>query len=584
MRQRFFLYVLTCILILVGCDSSEPEEAPPPLVDETVVASIIITTNQRKVIGTGVGIQLVAEARDASRTPLKDVAFTWTSTDESVATIDTTGIVTTTGIGKVRIEAETDGVVGSIELEALPAGVHQLTISTPYQVLPGNGYTVQLTLSAQDALGQPISEPDLKWSSSQPDVIDVDDTGQITTGTFGEARVFVESGDAETLINLEVVTTTGSGIPELDLELLSIFKQNTSSGVLVAPPGMSAALVVEDRLVMARGYGLASTGSVLSPILHQPVQPNSLFRIASISKPVTAVSILKLIEQGRLSLEDSLLSVVPNLIPPGGLADEQARGIRMWTLLEHKGGWDRSISLNPFYRLNAIAQEMGVAPPPSHEVVAHWLLGQAFDFAPGSRYSYNGMNYFMLGQVIEAVTGQPYESFVQQEILAPAGITSMQVGKTLIEDRVEGEVEYHYGGLGPSIFNDVSGSLPGQYGGGFDMELLSASGGWIASVIDLARFGRAFHRKQILMDDLLHEYMLTDNSGNGVYGAGWILDGRNYLHTGGLEGTNSLLYVFQDGTILALLFNGNSSINLRRWLEPITARNDWPAIDLFDQY
>ena len=321
-----------------------------------------------------------------------------------------------------------------------------------------------------------------------------------------------------------------------------------------------------------------------SGALLDPVQPNSLFRIASVSKPFTAVSVLKLVEQDRLSLEDSLLSIVPSLIPSTGLADEEAREIKMWSLLEHKGGWDRSVGPNPLYHLPVIAQEMGVASPPSHEAVAQWLFGQELDFSPGSRYTYNNMNYFMLGQVIEAVTGQPYDAFVQQEILAPIGITSMQIGGTLQEDRVEGEVEYFYGGLGASVFDDAPGTLPSQYGGGFDMNLMNASGGWIASSIDLVRFALAVDSRSVITDSQLHDYMFLDNSGSGVYGAGWILDNRNYLHTGALEGSSSLLYVFDNGTVLALLFNGNSDVNFRRWLEPIIETTDWPDIDLFDQY
>ena len=83
----------------------------------------------------------------------------------------------------------------------------------------------------------------------------------------------------------------------------------------MAPPGMSVALAVEGRLVMARGYGKASEGTDATGALLDPVQPNSLFRIASVTKPFTAVSVLKLVEQDRLSLEDSLLSIVPSLIP-----------------------------------------------------------------------------------------------------------------------------------------------------------------------------------------------------------------------------------------------------------------------------
>lgn len=583
---RLLLMVSVCGLLLFSCDSSNPDEEPPPPdgENENVVQSVVVSADKQRVIGTGIDIQLTAIALNAQGDAVPGVEFVWTSANPEVATVEEGGEVVTTGLGKVRIQAETAGISGSIEIEALPAGIQQLSLSTPYQVLPHDGFAVQLDLTALDALGDPVADPQVSWSSSNANVISVDNTGQITTINPGSAIIFVESDNTETLLHFDVVTTTGTGILELDLAFLTIFKGINSADLLIAPPGMSVALAVDGRLVMARGYGMASSGTDASGALLDPVQPNSLFRIASVSKPFTAVSVLKLVEQDRLSLEDSLLSIIPSLIPSAGLADEEAREIKIWGLLEHKGGWDRSVGPNPLYHLPVIAQEMGVASPPSHESVAQWLFGQELDFRPGSRYTYNNMNYFMLGQVIEAVTGQPYDAFVKQEVLAPIGITTMHIGGTMLEDRAEGEVEYFYGGLGASVFDGVPGTLPTQYGGGFDMNLMNASGGWIASAIDLVRFGLAVDSRSVITDSQLHDYMFSDNSGSGVYGAGWILDNRNYLHTGALEGSSSLLYVFDNGTVLALLFNGNTDVSFRRWLEPIIETTDWPDIDLFGQY
>ena len=92
-------------------------------------------------------------------------------------------------------------------------------------------------------------------------MISVDNAGQITTNNEGAAIIFVESDNAEALLPFEVVTTTGTGIPEIDLEFLTLFKGINSTDLLMAPPGMSVALAVEGRLVMARGYGMASRGT-----------------------------------------------------------------------------------------------------------------------------------------------------------------------------------------------------------------------------------------------------------------------------------------------------------------------------------
>ena len=571
-------------VLLLACDATSPDESPDPEPEDNTVASIIITADQQRVIGIGVTIQLSAVARNAQGMAVPEQEFVWTSANESIATVNASGEVNTTGIGKVQIQAETAGIVGSIDIDALPGGAQQLMLEVPFSVLPAEGFTLQLPLTALNALGEPLSDPVVSWSSSNSQVVSINQDGIVTTLDQGSADIFVESDNAEAQVRLDVLRTTGDEIVEIDLPFLTTFLGIGSTEENIGPLGMSVAVVVEGRLVMARGYGIASEQNQVSGVFTELVEPNSVFRIADVSKPLTAVSVLKLVEQDRLSLEDTLLSVVPDLIPATGLADERAREIKMWNLLEHKGGWDRAISVNPLYNLQTVSQEMGGPLPPSHETVGQWLFRQPLDFEPGSRFSFNDMNYFLLGQVIEAVSGQSYASFVQQEILAPIGISSMQIGETLEVDRVEGEVMYYHGDLGPSVFDDIPDDLPVQYGGSFHVPLLGASGGWIGSAIDLARFGLAVHRRSVILDNTLFDYMVSDNSGNGVYGAGWILDGRNYLHTGLIDGSSSLLYIFEDGTVLALLFNGNSDVNFRRWLDPVIDHDEWPAVDLFGQY
>ena len=581
---RLLLYLFIGGTLLYGCDSSDPMDEPDPEPVDNTVTSIVITADQQRVIGIDASIQLTAEARNAQGGAVPNQEFVWTSANQAIATVNATGQVVTTGIGKVRIEAETAGITGAIEIDALPDGAQQLMVTTPYPVLPHGGFTLQLELTALDALGEPILNPAVSWSSSNSQSVSVNESGQVSTGDPGGAFVFVESDNAEAQLRLDVIHATGDGISDIDLPYLTTFLGIDSTEDNAGPMGMSVALIAEGRLVMARGYGTARGQNPMDGPSFERVQPNSIFRIADVSKPITAVSVLNLVGQGELSLEDSLLSVVPSLLPSAGLGDERARGIRMWNLLEHKGGWDRNVSINPLYNLQTVVEDVGGALPPSHETVGQWLLTQPLDFEPGTEFAFNDMNYFLLGQVIEEVSGLPYESFVQQEILEPIGITSMQIGKTLEVDRLEGEVEYYHGGLGPSVFNDLPGDLPVQYGGSFHVPLLGSTSGWVGSAIDLARFGLSVHRRLVVSDDVLFDYMVSDNSGNGVYGAGWILDGRNYLHTGLIDGSSSILYVFEDGTVLAILLNGNSDANFRRWLDPIIPIEEWPAVDLFGQY
>jgi CubicO group peptidase (beta-lactamase class C family) len=126
--------------------------------------------------------------------------------------------------------------------------------------------------------------------------------------------------------------------------------------------------------------------------------------------------------------------------------------------------------------------------------VIRYMLGQPFDFEPGDRYAYSNFGYCLLGRVIEAVTGQPYEKAVRQRILAPIGITRMRLGATLESGRAEGEVRYYTAdkGLAANVFPGDPTRVAWPYGG-FYLEAMDAHGGWIGSALDLARFMAALY-------------------------------------------------------------------------------------------
>ena len=192
-------------------------------------------------------------------------------------------------------------------------------------------------------------------------------------------------------------------------------------------PGGALAVVKDRRLVYARGYGWADREKMI------PVQPASLFRIASVSKPITAVAVLKLIEEGRLSLDTRalpLLGLTP-LIASFRDPEPRLRQITIRHLLQHTGGWDRDKSFDPMFRPEQIAQAAHSPSPATAEQIIRYMLSMPLAFDPGTRHAYSNFGYCVLGRVIEKVTGGPYEKFVREKILAPAGITDMRIGATL---------------------------------------------------------------------------------------------------------------------------------------------------------
>src|SRR5262249_5583296 len=143
-------------------------------------------------------------------------------------------------------------------------------------------------------------------------------------------------------------------------------------------PGGALAVVKDRRLVYARGYGWADRDKKI------PVRPESLFRIASVSKPITAVAVLKLVEERKLALEDRAFDIVrlPPVLEGTTTPDPRLARITIAQLLHHTGGWDRDKSFDPMFRPRLIAEKVGVSPPANAQAVIRYMLGQPLDFDP----------------------------------------------------------------------------------------------------------------------------------------------------------------------------------------------------------
>ena len=279
--------------------------------------------------------------------------------------------------------------------------------------------------------------------------------------------------------------TTGQPVPELAAV-------DAVMGDLMARwqlPGGQVALAKDGRLVLDRGYGLADVER------GEPVQPTSLFRIASVSKAITAVAILTLVDAGTLALDDTVFPMLAFAPPPHATTDPRLATITVQDLLVHAGGWDSAQSFDPqglpFSR--TAAAMVGLDDPAEAATIVRFMLGEPLDFDPGTRQAYSNFGFNVLGRVIEHVSGQPYEAYVREHVLAPAGITGMRLGRTRLADRAPGEVRYYAPpGQAPgwSVFWG-EGYAPFAYGGSTYLEALDAHGGWIASAADLVRFATA---------------------------------------------------------------------------------------------
>lgn len=367
-------------------------------------------------------------------------------------------------------------------------------------------------------------------------------------------------------------------------------------------PAAGAALAVgrQGKLVYARGFGYADTDKGL------PVQPRSRFRIASISKPITAAAILRLIAMGKLKLDSHAFDLLDLEPSAGKESDPRLKKITIRQLLQHTAGWDQYQSFDPMFRPLAIAKELGTKAPPQAEQVVRYMLGQKLEFEPGSRFVYSNFGYCVLGRVIEKVSGKPYETFVKEQVLAPLGIRDMEIGKTL--ETAKDEVHYYdeNDGTGRPVVGPRGKKVPTPYGTWY-LEAMDAHGGWIASAPDLVRFASALERGELarlLGPAGVKAFAMPPPGPLGLnakgktkksyYGLGWQVtyDGAgqpNLWHTGSLDGTSTILVHRPDGLSWAVLFNQGADANGNNLAGEIDAQvheaaarvQRWPERDLF---
>jgi N-acyl-D-amino-acid deacylase len=371
-------------------------------------------------------------------------------------------------------------------------------------------------------------------------------------------------------------------------------------------PGAALAVTRGGKLAYARGFGYADVEK------KEAVAPAAPFRIASVSKPLTAVAVLRLIEKGRLKLDDRVLdhlTLAPHL-GPGAKPDPRWKKITIRQLLQHTGGWDRDKSYDPIGIPWDIARSLGIKPPVKPEHVVRYMMGQPLDFEPGERYAYSNLGYLLLGRLIETVSGRPYETYVREQVLAPLGVKDMRLGKALLEDRAKGEVRYYdrRKRTGPALYGkNVGEKVPLQYGAE-NFEAYEAHGGWVASAIDLVRFAAAFDdpaRCPVLNAKSIETMWARpaglaghDEGGKPLeayYGCGWDVRPEgpkgeaNTWHAGYIVGSESLLVRRWDGLNWAVLFNTSSGRkSLAGAIDPLLHEaadkvKEWPRKDLFEK-
>ncbi len=396
------------------------------------------------------------------------------------------------------------------------------------------------------------------------------------------------------------IPMTGAAVPEL----VGFDHVMTSLMPTWSLPGGQLAVAKDGRLVFNRGYGLADIER------QQPVQPYALFRGASVTKAITAVAILTLVDTGALALADRAFPLLGLAPAANATRDPRLDEITVEQLLVHAGGWDSGESFDPQYLpwSRMAAATMGLADPAEAVTIVRFMLGVPLDFDPGSKSVYSNFGFNVLGRIIEHVSGQPYGEYVRDHVLTPAGVSDMRLGRTRLADRAPGEVHYYAPpelGRSESVFWGDGYDLAAY--GSYYMEALDAHGGWIGSAADLVRFATAVDGQRgpaLLTPVSLRALTDTPRPAESGIGSGWdmkpvthglgwdmtpVAGGVEWAKPGALEGSSAAwIYRGVDGLAIAFVFN-SLPVEFRQFvrdagqaiLAAAHAVQTWPTDDMF---
>jgi CubicO group peptidase (beta-lactamase class C family) len=349
-------------------------------------------------------------------------------------------------------------------------------------------------------------------------------------------------------------------------------------------PGGALAIAKDGKLVVARGYGLANTQT------REPVSLNTKFCVASVSKTITAATLLQLVDLGKLALDDPIYPLLGKPRPMGRASiDPQIEKITVRHLLLHAGGWNTKYHPDVLRQTHKISRAAAEKRPLSANTIVRYGFSQPLDFIPGGETHYSNFGYFLAKLVVERAARQPYETYVRQQMLQPMGINEMR-----LEQLAPAYASHEARRYGPN-----GRELPG----GRDA-IAAPAGNWLATVVDLARFLTAVSgtRGKPFLSSAARQQMLAlpppplsaRRSGSHV-GLGWdaVLEepaGVLFYKLGSAAGVRAYIEHRPDGFDWVLLLNsaGQSaeqppatSEMIDKVRQAIDATRDWPDRDLF---
>jgi serine beta-lactamase-like protein LACTB len=294
-------------------------------------------------------------------------------------------------------------------------------------------------------------------------------------------------------------------------------------------PGITMAVAVDGKIVYSEGYGLADLEQRV------PVWPTTKFRIASISKPLTAVALMQLVETGKVDLDAPIQKYVPSFPDKGALITTRMVAGHLAGIRHYK---DKEFEISKHYDsvtegLKIFEDDPLVAPP-------------------GTKFSYSSYGFNLVSAVIEAASGENFLAYMQNHVFTPLGMphTTADQNKQIVEERAR--------------FYELAKAGNAENTPYVDNSYKWAGGGFLSTAEDLVRFGSALLRPRFLKQESLKQLFTSQKTKAGEetgYGIGWGVgktsDGKIfYAHSGGAVGGTSQLIVYpESGVVIAMINN-----------------------------
>lgn len=359
----------------------------------------------------------------------------------------------------------------------------------------------------------------------------------------------LEAGGAPDLLNF-ALTNEMSDVPELsrmDREMERFIRYWNFTGATLA-------ITDKDRLVYCKGYGLKDD--------YLPMTPGTLMRIASVSKLITATAVMKLVEDGKLSLDSRVFGeegILNDTTYTNVIRDKRYYEITVGQLLRHESGLSNRYG-DPMFCTRDIILQNHLEGAPDHNTLVRCVVRRPISFEPGTTYRYSNFGYLLLSMVIEQTTGESYESWVQKNILEPAGCRDMYIARNYYNERRINESRYY---MQPNAclvapFNGTQDSVISCYGGS-DIRALAGAGGWIASAPELARFICAIDGldgiPDIISDSSRHTMTTPNELSKKPFG--WASSDENgtLTRSGTLDGSTVMVKYYPDGQCWVFIAN-----------------------------